>query len=181
LEGELRAWLDRELSPPEMEAIERHLTECRQCSALSEALSSRAAYVGAVMGALQHMPQVPMRARQTVPHRVIAAALVLAAACLLLTIFMHKRPQPVARPVAPATCCTVLATASPPPLMPPSSQVRASVRRVIARNQVGYYLALDDDPIESGVVLRVTLPESGLLADVIFDEQGRPRAVRPLN
>jgi hypothetical protein len=56
--------------------------------------------------------------------------------------------------------------------------------KLTARSQsprIQYYVPLDDEPIESGVVVRVSLAASGLLADVIYDEQGRPRAVRPVN
>jgi hypothetical protein len=163
-----------------MEAVERHLTECRQCSALSAELSVRAAYVGALMGALQQRPKAPARAPRTAPRRAIAAALVLAAACLLLIALVHKPVEvgqagSLRRIVNPPTPVVQIAT---------TPQPRASLRAAHVSKRpsaVRYYLALDDDPIESGVVLRVTLPDSGLLADVIFDEQGRPRAVRPLN
>ena len=174
LDGELRAWLDRELPPPDMEAIGRHLTECRQCSALSAELSARAARVSALLGALDHVPAVLIAARSRAPRRIVAAALVLAAASLLLFAWIHK-PKPI--PVTPA----ILSPASVPPVALPSKPATMPKRRVARRNDMHYYLALDDEPIESGVVLRVTLPDSGQLADVIFDEQGRPRAVRPLN
>ena len=44
--------------------------------------------------------------------------------------------------------------------------------------QVQYYLALDDEPIDTGVVMRVALDGTGIQADVIFDAEGRPRAIR---
>jgi hypothetical protein len=43
---------------------------------------------------------------------------------------------------------------------------------------VQYYLALDDEPIDTGVVMRVALDGTGVQADVIFDSEGRPRAIR---
>jgi hypothetical protein len=46
------------------------------------------------------------------------------------------------------------------------------------RATADYYLALDDDPIETGVVMRVALGPAELPADVIFDQDGRARAVR---
>jgi ferric-dicitrate binding protein FerR (iron transport regulator) len=147
LQGELRAWLDRELFPLEMEAIERHLPECRHCSALSAELSARAARVGEAIAALDGSPVVAIRRRR----RPVIAALAAAAATLLLLL---------------GQAGSLRRTVSPP---------------VTATQDLRYYVALDDEPIESGVIVRVTLPDTGLLADVIFDEQGRPRAVRPLN
>jgi hypothetical protein len=41
-----------------------------------------------------------------------------------------------------------------------------------------YYLALDDEPIETGVVMRVALGPAEVPADVIFDQEGRARAIR---
>jgi hypothetical protein len=44
-----------------------------------------------------------------------------------------------------------------------------------------YFLALDDDPIELGVVVRVALDGAAAVqADVVFDADGRPRAIRPV-
>jgi hypothetical protein len=47
-----------------------------------------------------------------------------------------------------------------------------------ARPPADYYLALDDDPIETGVVMRVALGPAEVPADVIFDQDGRARAIR---
>jgi hypothetical protein len=47
--------------------------------------------------------------------------------------------------------------------------------------ETDYYLALDDEPIDMGVVMRVALDSAASVqADVIFDAEGRPRAIRPL-
>jgi hypothetical protein len=39
------------------------------------------------------------------------------------------------------------------------------------------FIALDDEPIESGIVMRVELPGS-TPADIVFSPDGRARAVR---
>jgi hypothetical protein len=45
-----------------------------------------------------------------------------------------------------------------------------------------YFLALDDDPIDMGVVMRVALDTGDAVqADVIFDADGRARAIRPVS
>jgi hypothetical protein len=64
--------------------------------------------------------------------------------------------------------------------MRPRAAVTRRTRRHAEKPRVDYYVALDSEPIDSGLVVRVAL-EDGLLADVIVDEQGRARAVRPLN
>jgi hypothetical protein len=39
------------------------------------------------------------------------------------------------------------------------------------------FLALDDEPIESGIIMRVTVPGS-TPADIVFSPDGRARAIR---
>ena len=183
LDGELRAYVDRELPATEMEAIERHLRECDACSALLRELSSRAARVGVLLEALEQAPAVqPVEMRRAARWGPILVA-GLAAACVAFVFWSPKR-QPVV--TAPKTQVAVSAPTPAAQTAPLRSRLRvaprfraATVRERLAQPQ--YYVALDDEPIESGVVVRVALPDSGLLADVIYDEQGRPRAVRPLN
>jgi hypothetical protein len=43
------------------------------------------------------------------------------------------------------------------------------------------FVALDDDPIDAGVVMRVALAEGRMQADVIYSQDGRPRAIRLVN
>ena len=58
---------------------------------------------------------------------------------------------------------------------------RSSARRaspaVPPRATLAGFMALDDDPIDAGVVLRVALA-AGQQADVIYSSDGRPRAIR---
>jgi len=148
-------------------------------------LSGRAARVSALMEALEYMPEarpvlVPPSARWRRPALALAMGL---AAALLVAMALPKR-QPVlgtGKPVvgqagslqqtgSPPAAAHGLTTGAPLTKLPHK-----------AKPHVEYYLALDDEPIESGVVVQVTLPDSGLLAEVIYDDYGRPRAVRPLN
>jgi hypothetical protein len=46
---------------------------------------------------------------------------------------------------------------------------------------VQYFLALDDEPFEVGVVRRVALGPEEVPADVVFGPDGRARAIRLLN
>jgi len=188
LEGEWRAWLDRELPPAEMQAAERHVAECARCTALVEEVRARATKVSELMTLLEPVPEATPVTRQPVPsggRRGIAAALVLAAVATVL-LLLPERPREESRtpPVKVLAAPPAQSTAqyAPPDSRTSPSRTRASAPRPKRPKHVPqYYVALDDDPIDSGVVLRVALADTGQLADVIYDEQGRPRAVRPLN
>jgi hypothetical protein len=178
LDGELRAYLDGEMPPREIAAVREHLQECSPCSSLAAELAERAARIGALLVALEHAPAgpVPVQRESTVwGRRLVAAAALAAAACAAMLFLVPKH-----HPVTARHAGTVQRAASPPPAPALPSSPRPATQPH-KPPQVKYYLALDDEPIESGVVVRVSLPDSGLLADVIYDEQGRPRAVRPLN
>ena len=60
-EGELRAHLDGELLPDEMEQVTAHLLECADCQGQSRDLAARAAMVSALMGALPVVAQPARR------------------------------------------------------------------------------------------------------------------------
>jgi hypothetical protein len=47
--------------------------------------------------------------------------------------------------------------------------------------EVQYFLALDDEPFEVGVVRRVALGPEEIPADVVFSPDGHPRAIRLVN
>ncbi|HUK16648.1 MAG TPA: zf-HC2 domain-containing protein [Bryobacteraceae bacterium] len=180
LDGELRAYVDRELPAREMEAIEWHLRECDVCAALLRELGSRAARVGVLLEAMEYVPAaapvVVRRAARWGP--VLVAAL--AAACFVLVLWLPKRQRIVTPPKAQVAASAPTTTGNAGSLAAGEPRRRQDRQRY-RKAQPQYYVALDDEPIESGVVVRVALPDSGLLADVIYDEQGRPRAVRPLN
>jgi len=196
LEGEWRAYLDRELPAADMETAGRHLGTCPACSARLRELSGRAERVGALMGALEYIPEsrpCPEGALVRPAPRwkrpwVAAAALAAALAGLLLF-------RPAKHPAVDAPKPAVAAVVPGDQSSPLRSQLRTkpAIRAAAAgpgnprlrtkerSPQPEYYIGLDDEPIESGVVVQVTLPDSGLLAEVIYDDYGRPRAVRPLN
>jgi hypothetical protein len=68
--------------------------------------------------------------------------------------------------------------AGPWPALPSSPRARSPKR--VKPPQVEYYLALDDEPIDTGIVMRAALDGAGVQADVIFDAEGRPRAIRTI-
>src|ERR1019366_9986076 len=100
-EGALRAYLDRELPPEDMERAAAHLGECPQCEARRAELAGRAARVSGLMDALPQPDRVTSRPPITRQPRMAwqwaAAAMVLAAAAVVVFVLA---PKPVA-PVAP--------------------------------------------------------------------------------
>lgn len=181
-EGGLRAYLDRELPPDEMTRIAVHLGGCAECHTHYNELAGRAARVAALMESLAAGPVVSLPPRKTPrPKPVIAAVLALAATATLAFVLFPKHaetPKPMAAPHA-APVRPAIEQAEAPAAKPPElSQPRAKSSKRIKPPQVEYYLALDDEPIDTGVVMRVALDGTGVQADVIFDADGRPRAIR---
>jgi anti-sigma factor RsiW len=195
-EGGLRGYLDRELPPDEMTRIAVHLGGCAECHARYNQLAGRAARVAALMETLQAGPVVrpvapapaqrrlAMPARSKVARGVATAVLALAAAAALAFVLLPKRtetPKPVVAPhVVPVRLVMeqAVAPSDAGPRPAPPSPPRAKGPRRVKPPSVQYYLALDDEPIDTGVVMRVSLDGTGMQADVIFDAEGRPRAIR---
>ncbi len=192
-EGELRAFIDRELPPEEMDRVSAHLEECSECGDLWAELAGRASHVSALMNELAEMEPVvrggrlPRRANS--PWRWGGVAAALAAGLAIGIVAMPKRgaqvavapPAPVVQSAAsmtePAGPVVSLAAGTPAKVAP----ARRSRRPSIPAAQSNPFLALDNDPIEAGVVLRVALGPREVPADVIIDSDGRPRAIRLVN
>ena len=180
-EGALRAYLDRELPPEDLARVAAHLGECPQCEALRAELAGRAARVSGFMnvlpepGRVTSLPLITRQPRTAWPWAAAAAV----AAALAIAFLLSK-------PVAPAILSPVSSFAQTP--TPPPANARSPVQSPVPRHSkrqpakpratADYYLALDDEPIETGVVMRVALGPAELPADVIFDQDGRARAVR---
>jgi hypothetical protein len=147
-------------------------------------LSVRASYVGGLMDTLA----VPVA--RTAPRRVVTrasgswawtGAAVALAAGLAVAAMLIPRREPVRQVLVAPPPRTAIAQPPPvevPVVTPPSRAVAVSTaakrRRV---KQADPFIALDDEPIESGIVMRVELPGS-TPADIIFSPDGRARAVR---
>jgi len=180
-EGGLRAYLDRELPPEEMTRIAVHLGGCVACHARCNELAGRAARVAALMGSLEFRQVVSSQPPERRWKPAAAAVLALAATVALAFVLLPRHteaPKPVAAPhaapVRPAIQQAAAPATKPPQLSPP----RAKGPKRAKPPEVQYYLALDDEPIDAGVVMRVALDGTGVQADVIFDSDGRPRAIR---
>ena len=192
-EGALRAYYDRELPPAELTEIAAHLGACAECHGRYNELASRAGRVSSMLAGLEaERPVAAPRGARSWKPMLAAGTLALAAAVALAFILMPKREAPV-RPVAAPhieRAKRPIQAVAPEPSAAPAGEV-AAPRRGTERAHAGRtpqppraktsedFLALDDDPIDVGVVMRVALDGSASVqADVIFDEQGRPRAIR---
>lgn len=195
-EGDLRAWLDRELEPAGMLAVETHLKDCADCLALSETLSARATMVMSALIDLPVICRAPAPAAR--PWKIMAGwrwafwLAPAAALAALLTFVALPRPKPDAGPVAavahPPQVETPVAASHPPPVVdavphrvPRRAVVPPAVTPVnTASGRSNHFVALDDEPIETGVVVRVGTESGGFQADVIVGPDGRAHAIRVL-
>ncbi len=191
-EGALRAYFDREMPPEEMTRIAVHVGACAECHTRYNELAGRAARVSSMMSALavepSGAPAAPLPGRRWLRPAVLSVA-ALAAAVALAFIVMPKQParqQPVAAPRMERVHRPIQAEVTSPE--PAAAAEKAPVKGSHARSprpakpaETEYYLALDDEPIDVGVVMRVALDSAAAVqADVIFDAEGRPRAIRPV-
>ncbi|HEV3330611.1 MAG TPA: zf-HC2 domain-containing protein [Bryobacteraceae bacterium] len=185
--GELRAYLDNELPAGDIEQLAAHLQECVACNELCAELRRRSEWVAARLGALpvqepvSQMPRAPHRSPAVGRWAGVALAL---AASLVLAFVLHPRGEEKQVVVSPAS-----QTPSPaaPAAQPPMTVKPAIIRRIVPRKKAAepkpqpqreYFLALDDDPVEAGVVVRVELDNGRVPADVIVGTDGRAHAIR---
>jgi anti-sigma factor RsiW len=183
-EGGLRAYFDRELPPEDLSRIAAHIGACTECHARYNELAARATRMSSMMGALSAAQIAPATApsRRQWVQPVVAAALALAAAAALAFVLIPKRapqPRPVATPHVERVHRPIQAEALPADA--PAKVAHVKSQRHAKAAETDYYLALDDEPIDVGVVMRVALDSAASVqADVIYDAEGRPRAIRPV-
>ena len=187
-EGALRAYLDRELPTEDMQRVAAHLGECKVCDGLCTELAARAAHVSALLELLPEwsapMPRPAMAAKRR-PHWIsIAAALAagLAVAAYLLADRTPREaialPTPV-RVAAPPPVATAAVEVIPAPVGAPAPRRARRARRPAPEQ--AYFVALDDEPFESGVIMRVDVKPGNVQADIVFGPDGRAHAFRLVN
>lgn len=203
-EGVLRAYFDRELPSEEMASCALHLAACADCHADYNEIAARSTRVSAWMTALDAPALRPPAAaswagrwNRALPAAALALAAMLAYAFVVAPKRVPSKPVmvPVARPVQPGNPVRVAKTQPAQPLVETSTQVSAAdvsvsapvrlrprahhqIQLAAAKAKVDYYLAFDDQPIETGYIVRVDVGDRQ--ADVIFDGEGRARAIRPV-
>ncbi len=198
-EGHLRAYLDRELPSEEMQQIAAHLETCSDCGDHWAEIAGRASRISALMDTLSVPERVvsiaePRRVAKTPSRKWVGAVLALAAGVVLGIIALPKAQPPVAIavPVTP-TPSEVVRPVEPVESVVPEAPRMMNAMATPARNRAARpvhrpaasearssddFVSLDDEPISTGVVLRVELGPRGVPADVIFGSDGRPHAIR---
>jgi len=187
-EGALRAYLDGELPSEDMQRVAAHLGACTVCDGLCRELAARAAHVSALMELLPEwgaaMPRAAIPAGRRANWIGIAVAL---AACLALAAYLlpdrHPReavvrPAPAPAPTPPPVAVTVAEMT--PALAEPAAPRRPRRVRPTAP-EPAYFVALDDEPFESGVIMRVGVKPGNVQADIVFGPDGRAHAFRLVN
>ena len=146
-EGDLRAYLDRELPGPDRDRVAAHIAECDECDDHYREISARAERVATALSALAD-GIAPARVRPPAQKvrvwpRWAAAVGVAAGLAFILASPKVKGPSP------------------------------ASVAL-----QRADFVPLDNEPIDAGLVVRVSLGPNNVQADVIVSADGRARAYR---
>ncbi len=186
--GDLRAAIDRELPAEALERIAAHLDECSDCRAVHAELEARARRVGLLMEDLATVQPSVEPARITGRRRLWPAVLALAAGLAIGWIVLPKKHVDLPAPPVPPP---EVAKVSPTPQAPvpvaqaeprPRSRRGRPVRKAPApAPQTVDFVALDDRPIDNGVVMRVSWGPENLQADIIFGPDGSARAYRLVN
>jgi hypothetical protein len=190
-EGALRAYLDRELPPGEIQDAAAHLRECAACAALCKELAVRSVYVNALVDLLPepemetiHVPRrMPRPATRRVGAGWVAAAVAVAAALGVVAYFVpraQKTPVPVVGiPAAPPAPDAKLQVVPEAPAVVVERPARNRARQASSKMpDAGDFVALDDEPFESGVIVRIEVKPGKGQADIVFDPDGRARAFR---
>jgi Putative zinc-finger len=191
-EGALRAYLDRELPTEDMQQVAAHLRDCTVCDGLCTELAGRAAHVSALMDLLPEWSAVVPRPAVAAKRRVfrpnwVGIAVALAACLALAAYLMPDRtprrevlvlPTPAPSRSAPVAASAVAEVASVQ-AEPPSPRRPRRVRRPAPEQ--AYFVALDDEPFESGVIMRVDVKPGNVQADIVFGPDGRAHAFRLVN
>jgi anti-sigma factor RsiW len=145
-DGDLRAYLDRELPGPDRDRAASHLAICEECDARYREIAARAERVATALSALAG-GIAPARSRPAAPKVKLwprwAAAVGMAAGLALILA------SPKATPPAPAVAL-----------------------------QKEAFVPLDNEPIDAGLVVRVSLGPNNVQADIIMSADGRARAYR---
>jgi anti-sigma factor RsiW len=198
-DGDLRAYVDGELTPDLREGIAAHLGACPACSGRHRELSERSAWVSAVMALSESTPTASTPRRRRRPWRM--AVLPLAAALAIAIVMLAKRASVRTALVATVAPPTLVQTAAPvvrpvvqpavhPAVHRPSNTPALAKARVRPRLGLGLrpaprattpgeeFVRLDDDPIETATVVRISADNGALQADLIVGPDGRAHAIR---
>lgn len=169
-DGDLRAHVDGELDRQELAC---HLEICAACSARYRELSERAARVSGLMATLSEEVAAAAPPRAHRRRRWAVAALALAAALAIGFVVLPRRSAVRRAPLAKAPAAAI---ATPAPIAAARPAVRPTAeRRQPVRED---FLQLDDEPLETGVIVRVSAENGDVQADLVVGPDGRAHAIR---
>jgi len=173
-DGDLRAHMDGELAPDAQAAIAAHLEACSACGARYRELAQRAAWVSAVMDFSENAPAIP--AARPRPRRWLLGAVGLAASLAVALLLLPKRAPE--RPVQ--VVAKVVVPPVPAPVQTAAPAVHPAVHHAAPRRHEPpeEFLRLDDEPIETATIVRVSAEDGALQADLIVGPDGRAHAIR---
>jgi hypothetical protein len=195
----LMAFADSELPRGEMESAERHISACAGCTQELESVRAMGVKVNALLSslALREPSDAGVSAVVRIPYSganarmrwtAVASVGVLVAALVLFAMIRRQHP-------APAT--NFVKAVAPAPFVEKKELLAAMVTKPAHAGspkkplKIRQFQALDDgEPIETGMIYRVSLPASSspntaaqqsakrIPAEVIVDEFGKVRAIR---
>jgi anti-sigma factor RsiW len=197
----LLEFADGELPSGEMASAERHIAGCAACEQKLESIRATSLKVDVLLsslapeetanGAAISVVRMPYRvANSRMRWSAVASIGALVAALFLFVMIRRQHPAPTLDVVKTATPAPVLSVEKKEPLVAAVAKP-AQVGSPKARVKVRQFLALDDgEPIETGMIYRVSLPAptsadasatqsaKRIPAEVIVDEFGKVRAIR---
>jgi hypothetical protein len=172
---------------------------------MRQELAGRASRVAGMMAALEKgasiIPMPPIRPIAHTPAwRAVAAIGAIAAGLAIAALTVAHRdtskpqdanatnPNPVASLTPPGVPAQQVSPTHPRhhPWRGPEQRAAAMTPPAPSAGQPtdtdqAYFLALDDEPIETGIVMRVASPSGDFQADVIVGPDGRAHAIRIVN
>ena len=187
-EGDLREYLDGELPLETQEQIGEHLEKCAACGTLCEQLSERASRVSNLMALLPEPGPLVMPATvKMMPVRTgrrrawMVPALALAAALVIGFIVLPRQVAPA--PTVAATAQVETPAVSPVAAAPPVTPRRRLVHQASTRSPAPHadFLRLDDEPLETATLVRVSAENGEVQADLLVGPDGRAHAIRVIN
>jgi hypothetical protein len=179
-DGDLRAYVDGELAPESRERLAAHLQVCPACDGRYGELAQRAAWVSAVMAGAEDAPAMPVARPR--PRRWTLATIALAATLAIAFVMLPKRvPVHPAPPVA-----KVVVPPAPVAQTAPFGRGSLTLRThteprpqgAVHREPPEEFLRLDDEPLETATIVRVSAEDGALQADLIVGPDGRAHAIR---
>jgi anti-sigma factor RsiW len=195
------AFADRELPSGEMESAEGHIAVCAVCRQELESIRARSMKVDSLLNSLAPNEEatvapigvirIPYSGANAQMRWAAAASVGVLVAALVLFVMIRRQHSAPATNVAKSVAPAQMSSVEKKDVLAATAVKPAHVVAPTARLKVRQFQALDDgEPIETGMIYRVSLPASSvpngvtmqsakrIPAEVIVDEFGKVRAIR---